>query len=113
MGTVIDAVRGTTDALIELSLPVKMAWGAWVVWSVVLAAWLRGWRPRVRVPAVRAAPPPPPAPPAAVRTMSKSSVRRPAARPSAVRKPVSPYGTSDFLAVLDEEQQTSSPATHR
>ncbi len=90
------------DLAAQLSLPVKLAWVVWLVWVVAEVSPAVGWRPSMRLPAFRAAPPPPP------RSVSKSSVRRPVARPVAKKPAVSAYGTSDFLAVLDEEQQSDS-----
>lgn len=96
-----DLLSRTLDVVSGLSLPVKSAWGAWLVWCVLLLALSRDWLRRAHLPLFRRAPPPPP-------PARKSSVRRSAARPGAKKPAVSPYGTSDFLAVLEEEQAISA-----
>jgi hypothetical protein len=81
-----------------LTLPVKVAWLVWLAWGVVQLAWLALRRARAARPR--------PAP------GSHSGVRRSAVRPPVRKSSVqvhtppatSPYGTSDFIAALDEEQ---------
>jgi hypothetical protein len=85
-----------------LSLPVKVAWGVWLVWGAGQLAWYFWPREESRI--YRTTP-----------TLSRGS----GPRPVAVRPPkrvvaspaaVAPYGTSDFIAALDQEQQVTAGA---
>ena len=83
-----------------ISLPVKIAWGVWLVWGIGQLAWYFWSRDESRIYRTTApAPPRPSGPrPVAVRP-PKKVVAAPAA--------IAPYGTSDFIAALDQEQQAA------
>jgi hypothetical protein len=96
MGAVTDYFNPLFAILGDLSLAVKVAWGLWLVWGVAQLAWY--FWPRGESQIYRT-------------TTSRSSGVRPVAvRPSKVMTPaaVAPYGTSDFIAALDQEQGGAS-----
>jgi hypothetical protein len=94
MGTVAEFLNPLVVILGGLTWPVKTAWGVWLAWALGQLAWVL-WqrrqsdvhRPSARQSGVR---------PTAVRPSSRKTVGPPSA--------TSPYGTSEFIAALDEEQ---------
>jgi hypothetical protein len=95
MGAVMEYVNPVLGVLGGLSLPVKIAWGVWLLWGVGQLAW-QFW-PRHETRIYRT-------------TASRGSGPRPVAvrpRKRVVAAPATaaPYGTSDFIAALDQEQQ--------
>lgn len=103
MGTVMEFVNPLVVILSGLTLPVKIAWGVWLAWGAGQLGWFAWTRRAPRAPRPIAAP-----------VVSRESGVRPVAiRPTpAPRKvassapaPAAPYGTSDFIAALDEEQR--------
>lgn len=105
MGAVMDFVNPLLVVLDGLSLPVKMAWGVWLLWGLGQLGWYFWKRDVSRVYRTTAVSP-------------QSSVRPPAVQPPS-RKTVAPvsavaaYGTSDFIAALDQEQAARSSAAER
>jgi hypothetical protein len=99
MGTVMEIVDRLLAVLGALSLPVKMAWGVWLVWGLGQLAWFLWPSGSSRARAVQ--------------MRSSSSVRPVAVRPPsrkamATAPGAAPYGTSDFIAALDEEQAAAA-----
>jgi hypothetical protein len=92
MGAVVDFFNPVVAVLGGLSPAVKVAWGAWLVWAVAQLVWY--FWPRGESEIYRTT------------TPRSSAVRPVAVRPSKVMTPavVAPYGTSDFIAALDQEQ---------
>lgn len=95
-------VQSIAAVVVLLPLTVKIAWGVWLAWGITQIAWSLGLLQRDPKPIFRASTPPRPAPrPSPAR---RSSITRPVAKPA---PQPAPYGTSDFLAVLDQEQGTA------
>jgi hypothetical protein len=98
MGTVVEFLNPLFVVLGGLTMPVKIAWSVWLLWALGQLAWTLWQRNRSQV--------------------YRPSARQSGVRPTAVRPPSkkivtpasasSPYGTSDFIAALDEEQATAS-----
>jgi hypothetical protein len=96
MGPVMEVLSPLLPIVDGLTLPVKIAWLAWLVWGTAQLAWL-AWRRREARPRAL-----PTSPPSGVR---RSAVRPPVRKSAVHTAPAtSPYGTSDFIAALDEEQ---------
>jgi hypothetical protein len=93
----MDFFNPVVAVLGSLSLPVKVAWGVWLVWGVAQLAWYFFPREEFNVYRTTAS------------AARSSGVRPVAVRPSRVIAPaaVAPYGTSDFIAALDQEQGVS------
>ena len=113
MGALMDYLDPLLFVVTGLSLPVKIAWGVWLAWGLAQLAWY--YWPAQSTPTYARTPVPP---------ARDSSVRPVAVRPSSIKKPapasVAPYGTSDFIAALDQEQaelaaqgQPGSPSAYR
>jgi hypothetical protein len=81
-----------------LSLPVKMAWGVWLVWGLGQLTWFLWPRGGSRVRAVQ------------IRSSSVRpvAVRPPSRKEMATAPGAAAYGTSDFIAALDEEQAAAA-----
>jgi len=116
----------TTDLMAildDLSLPVKVAWGVWVMWAVVQAVWY--WRSRPQDPVYRTAVPRTRsasriavasrfASRIAVASHSASSGSRPVPSASPEIDPgVDSHigGTPEFLAALGLKKRTPAPTT--
>jgi hypothetical protein len=94
MGAMNEFVQSTIVVVGDLSLPVKVAWAVWLCWACGQLVWFVASNRRPAEPVwTRAS------------VARKSAVRRPVAHQTAAKAAAfSPYGTSDFLAALEEEQ---------
>jgi hypothetical protein len=91
---------GPVEVLIGLPLSIKIGWAVWLAWAVAQAVWYR--RAQVSEPA------PPILLPAAPRRSSAHArpiATKPTSSSSGVRI-AAPYGSPDFIAALDAEQQS-------
>lgn len=104
MGAVMEFVNPVLVVLSGVSLPVKVAWGVWLVWGVAQLAWYFWPSQESRIYRTTTAAPP---------AWSASGPRTAAVRSPKKVAPaaVAPYGTSDFIAALDQEQKVAGDAS--
>jgi hypothetical protein len=92
----MEMLKPILETVSAISLPVKFAWGGWLVWAVAQLGWYF-WSRR-GAPIYRTND-----------TASRSSAVRPAVarpkKPITAPAPATPYSSSDFITALEEEQQ--------